>query len=124
MHGHLPEQGLEDHIFLRVHPGILPGSLRVLQRLLILAGQALDPCVASDLKIVMMSIKKPWEPLYRPLHAAMARMLHALPIGSTLVMDYRLDESRLPPIERAMMQFTAHVMAVGRAQCALLRQTP
>ncbi len=54
----------------------------------------------------------------------MARMLHALPIGSTLVMDYRLDESRLSPIERAMMQFTAHVMAAGRAQCALLRQTP
>lgn len=39
--------------------------------------------------------------------------LRTLPAGSTLVMDYRLDELRLPPIERTMMQFTAQVMAAG-----------
>lgn len=48
--------------------------------------------------------------------AAVERTIHALrtlPIGSTLIMDYRLDEQCLPPIERTMMQFTAHVMAAG-----------
>ncbi|MFY2105513.1 SIR2 family protein [Achromobacter ruhlandii] len=44
----------------------------------------------------------------RTIHA-----LRTLPIGSTLIMDYRLDEQCLPPIERTMMQFTAHVMAAG-----------
>lgn len=41
------------------------------------------------------------------------RALDALPIGSTLVIDYRLDEQCLPPMERTMMQFMAHVMAAG-----------
>lgn len=39
--------------------------------------------------------------------------LRALPLGSTLVMDYRLDEQCLNPVERTMMQCTAHVMATG-----------
>lgn len=39
--------------------------------------------------------------------------LQALAPGSTLVLDYRLDEECLPPIERSMMQFTARVMAAG-----------
>lgn len=41
------------------------------------------------------------------------RALRVLPIGSTIIMDYRLDEQCLPPIERTMMQFTANVMAAG-----------
>lgn len=39
--------------------------------------------------------------------------LQALPAGSALVLDYRLDEECLPPIERSMMQFTARLMAAG-----------
>lgn len=49
-------------------------------------------------------------------HAAVERTiqtLRALPSGSTLVLDYRLDEQCLPPMERTMMQFTAQVMAAG-----------
>ena len=48
--------------------------------------------------------------------AAVERTIHALcalPVGSTLIMDYRLDDQCLHPIERTMMQFTAHVMAAG-----------
>jgi methyltransferase (TIGR00027 family) len=37
--------------------------------------------------------------------------LGALPIGSALTLDYRLDEQRLHPMERTMMQFTAQLMA-------------
>ncbi|WP_368935093.1 class I SAM-dependent methyltransferase [Alcaligenes faecalis] len=39
--------------------------------------------------------------------------MRALPIGSSLVMDYRLSEQCLPPIERTIMQFTEHLMAAG-----------
>lgn len=39
--------------------------------------------------------------------------LRALPIGSVLTLDYRLDEQCLHPIERTMMQFTAQLMAAG-----------
>jgi O-methyltransferase involved in polyketide biosynthesis len=42
-----------------------------------------------------------------------AMALGTLPVGSSLVLDYRLDESCLNPIERTMMQFTAHMMAAG-----------
>lgn len=39
--------------------------------------------------------------------------LEALAAGSTLVLDYRLADELLPPMERAMMQFTARLMAAG-----------
>ena len=55
--------------------------------------------------------------------AAVERTIHALralPLGSTLIMDYRLDEQCLPPIERTMMQFTAHVMAAGGGALVLI----
>lgn len=39
--------------------------------------------------------------------------LSALAAGSTVVLDYRLDDGLLPPMELAMMQFTARLMAAG-----------
>lgn len=49
-------------------------------------------------------------------HAVVERAIHALgalPIGSVLALDYRLDEQCLAPVERTMMQFTAQIMAAG-----------
>ena len=39
--------------------------------------------------------------------------LRALPAGSVLVLDYRLEDQCLPPLERSMMQFTGQMMAAG-----------
>lgn len=39
--------------------------------------------------------------------------MRGLAAGSTLMLDYRLDEQQLHPVERVMMQFTAHMMAAG-----------
>lgn len=39
--------------------------------------------------------------------------LKQLATGSTIALDYRLDEIQLHPVERAMMQYTAGVMAAG-----------
>lgn len=39
--------------------------------------------------------------------------LKQLASGSTITLDYRLDETQLHPVERVMMQFTASMMAAG-----------
>ncbi|THJ35182.1 class I SAM-dependent methyltransferase [Lampropedia aestuarii] len=39
--------------------------------------------------------------------------LKQLAAGSTIALDYRLDEDQLHPLERVMMQFTANMMAAG-----------
>lgn len=39
--------------------------------------------------------------------------LEQLAAGSTITLDYRLDEAQLHPVERVMMQFTASMMAAG-----------
>ena len=39
--------------------------------------------------------------------------LQQLAPGSTVTLDYRLDEAQLHPVERVMMQFTASMMAAG-----------
>lgn len=39
--------------------------------------------------------------------------LKALPNNSVVIFDYRLDDSMLPPMEKAMMEFTARMMAAG-----------
>jgi len=54
-----------------------------------------------------------WVYLDPAVVAREAMALGALPVGSSLVLDYCLDESCLNPIERTMMQFTAHMMAAG-----------
>ncbi|WP_141217643.1 class I SAM-dependent methyltransferase [Bordetella genomosp. 4] len=39
--------------------------------------------------------------------------LEQLAVGSTISLDYRLDETQLHPMEQVMMQFTASMMAAG-----------
>lgn len=43
----------------------------------------------------------------------MLSALDTLPVGSALILDYRLDEQHLHPVEQAMMQFTAQARAAG-----------
>lgn len=62
---------------------------------------------------VALSILGVWVYLEPAVVAREAMALSALPVGSSLVLDYRLDEACLNPIERTMMQFTAHTMAAG-----------
>lgn len=49
-------------------------------------------------------------------NAAVERQIDALrqlPAGSTITLDYRLNDEQLNPIERLMMQYTASMMAAG-----------
>ena len=71
-------------------------------------------CAGADLNSpVALSILGVWVYLEHAVVAREAMALSALPAGSSLVLDYRLDEACLNPIERTMMQFTAHMMAAG-----------
>lgn len=77
------------------------------------AADALASAGAQLSAPVAVSILGVWVYLDPAVVAREAMALGTLPVGSSLVLDYRLDESCLNPIERTMMQFTAHMMAAG-----------
>ena len=64
---------------------------------------------------VALPILGVWVYLGAAVVAHEAMVLSALPAGSSIVLDCRLDEACLNPIERTKMQFTAHMMAVDGA---------